>query len=482
MELNELGLSFLARLNHFSGMNFASSFPAVGGDGGGAGDEGAGGGGAGGGGDEGGGEGGGEGAGEEDIEEIEDPDAEGGGEGDEEIDTEGEGDEEIEGEEVEGGAGKGKKLDVQKALDKLKKTDKVLAEVLRKEHFSNVDFKKAFASPTEAQAAADLLELVGGEEGVSTLQQKADDFAAELNMVAEGNPQILDDIVRDSPDGFKKLINAGLEKLRLLDQAFYERATAKPLANALREKGVVNTLEMIKQMAVAGKGQEVFDLCTKLLNWCGAVEDFASKAAAPQVTETDTAAKATLQKAEKIARQSYLREVGQSSNRVTSTVIKKHLDPLIRDAIKRGVKLSAEQRQDVAGGIYTEIAQSLKANTSYQRQMEAYYAKNADPDDIGNYVRSKVEQLAEAAAKKVWGRKGWASARGKVRTGGQGERGRERTGGGSGGGGTKAIFISKPPRPEIVDWSKDRSHTRHMGDGKTGEATLKSGKVVRWRW
>ena len=41
MELNELGLSFLARLNHFSGMNFASSFPAVGGDGGGAGDEGA---------------------------------------------------------------------------------------------------------------------------------------------------------------------------------------------------------------------------------------------------------------------------------------------------------------------------------------------------------------------------------------------------------------------------------------------------------
>lgn len=464
--------SLFVRLTTFLGMFFASSFPAVGGDGG-AGEGGAGGDEGGGGGEEGGGEGG-EGAeGEEE--------GAGEGEGAEEEEA-GEGEESEEGEETEGeegeeeGAGKGKKLDVQKALDALKKKDRALADVLRKEHFSNTDFRRAFATPVEAQAAADLLNLVGGEEGITTLQGKADDFAAELDMVANGNPQILDDIVRDTPDGFKKLMNAGVEKLRLLDQVAYERLTAKPLVNALREKGVINTLEMIKQMAMAGKGQEVFDLTQRLLQWAANIEEFANRAAQEAPTDRDKAADTKLQQAEKITRRAYQREVGTASNRVTNSEIKRHLDPLIRDAKKRGVILKLEQLQDVSSGIYTEIANSLKANTAYQRQMEAYYAKNADPDDIANYVKQKVASLAEAAAKKVWSRKGWASARGKVRTGTGGN------GAGAGSGGGASIFVAKPPSPETIDWSKDPQRMRFMGDGHKGEATLKSGKIVRFRW
>lgn len=465
--------SLFARLTTFLGMFFASAIPGVGGDGGaGAGGDEAGGGG---GGDEGsetgeGGEEGGEGeegAGEGEQEEAEEETGEEGEEG-------GEGAEE--GEE-EGTGGKTKKLDVQKALDKLKKTDRALSDVLRKEHFSNQDFRRAFATPTEAQSAADLLNLIGGEEGITTLQGKADDFAAELSMVAEGNPQILDDIVRDTPDGFKKLMSAGVEKLRLLDQGAYERLTAKPLIHALREKGVINTLEMIRQMALAGKGQEVFDLTQKLLSWAANVEEFANRAAEQAPSDRDKAADTKLQQAEKITRRAYQREVGTASNRATNGEIKRYLDPLVRDAKKRGVVLKLEQLQDVSSGIYTEIGDALKINTAYQRQMEAYYAKNADPDDIANYVRQKVASLAEAAAKKVWGRKGWASARGKVRTGGNGQGS-----GGSGGGSGTSIFISKPPSPETIDWSKDPQRTRFMGDGHKGEATLKNGKIVRFRW
>jgi hypothetical protein len=466
--------SLFARLTFFAGLFFASSMPAIGGDEGGAG----------GGGDEGGGDGG-DGGGDEGA--GDEGEVETGDEGDESVDEGDEGDESVdEGDADEGdeedvdGEGKPKKLDVQKALDKLRKKDRELASVLRKEHFTNQDFRKAFASPTEAQAASDLLNLVGGEEGISTLQSKADDFAAELQMVADGNPQILDDIVRDSPDGFKKLMNAGVEKLRLLDQGAYERLTAKPLLNALREKGVINTLEMIKQMAVAGKGQEVFDLTQKLLNWTGAVEQFANRVAEERPAASDKAIDAKLQKAEALTRRTYEREVGTASNRVTGTEINRHLKPLIRDAAKRGVKLSKEQLQDVESGVYTEISASLKSNSGYQRQMAAYYAKNADPDDIAAYVRGKVESLAEAAAKKVWGRKGWAIARGRVRTGGASGNGKSGAGAGSGSG--TSIFVSKPPEPQNVDWSKDPQRSRWMGDGKRGEATLKTGKVVRFRW
>ena len=297
-------------------------------------------------------------------------------------------------------------------------------------------------------------------------------------MVAEGDPAILEDIIRDTPDGFKKLMNAGVEKLRLLDQGAYERLTAKPLVHALREKGVINTLEMIRQMALAGKGQEVFDLTQKLLQWAASVEEFANRAAQEAPTDRDKAADTKLREAEKISRRTYQREVGTASSRVTNIEIKRFLDPLVRDAKKRGVSLKHEQLQDVASGIYTEIANSLKVNSAYQRQMEAYYAKNADPDDIANYVRGKVATLAEAAAKKVWSRKGWANARGKVRTGGKGAG----SGGSEGGGGGTSIFVSKPPAPETIDWTKDPQRARFMGDGRKGEATLKSGKIVRFRW
>ena len=369
------------------------------------------------------------------------------------ISEEGEGDTEGIGE-VAGRSGDpsgiGIKLDLKKELDKLRKTNPRLASELRKEHFSNQDFRRAFATPVEAQAAADVLNLVGGEEGISAIQTKADDFANELTMVAEGNPQILDDIVRDTPDGFKKLMGAGLEKLRLLDQAVYERYTAKPLSAPLREKGVINTLEMIRQMALAGKGQEVFDLTQKLLNWAASVEDFAKHAADEAPSDREKSADAKIKQAEQIARKGYLRGSGNSfEDRATNSQIKRYIDPLIRDAAKRGVKLNNDQLADLSTGVYTEIANSLKQNTAYQRQMEAYYAKNADPDEIANYVKGKVSSLAEGAAKKVWGRKGWAIARGKVRTGasGSGKPGANGTG--------PSIFVGKPPEPQDIDWSKD---------------------------
>ena len=453
----------------FRGFFFASPGGVVDvGDGGGAGDDG--GGGDGGAGTDDPGEGG--------AEEVETEDAgtdDGGEGGDEAAET---GEEDAgEGEDGEGGKGKtgGKKPTVESALNKLRKVDAKSAEVLRREHFQNVQYRSA-GTPQEVQIMKDFMTLHGGEEEISASIEQGDRFAQELDMVANGDPQIVRDIASENPEGLLKLGPHVLEALQRIDPKKFGTMMAAPMSRLLRETGVVPTLQSIARFIKGGQQQESFDAVKELLEWVANVDKTAEANKEQPISERERELQNRDREVQSKEAKIYRREVGKVSIQRTNAAIGKHLTPLITQAKAKGVILTLEQKQDLASGVYAEISRSLEHNNAYQRQMAAYYKRQADPDEIAEFVESKVAGLAEQATKAVWARKGWAGRFSKTKPGGNGN-----AGAGSNGR-TAAVMINAPPTPDRIDWSKDSNRSRFMGDGRVGEATLKNGKVVRFRW
>ena len=457
----------------FTGLYFASTtFPGVGdagGDGGGAGDGGAGG--DDGSGDSGTDEGGGTGT-EESTEDL----GGGGDEGaDESADEGAEGEEGDEsGEDKGSGKGKtpGKKPTVEEAIKTLAKTNKAAADVLRKTHFKVQQYEQLGSIP-ELTAQRDFIQLHGGEEEIGTSIDQAQRFATELDMVANGDKQIVMDIGRENPDGLMKLAPHVLSECERIDPKKFGLLMAKPMSTLLRTTGVVPMLQALSRLIRLGDQKNADAQAAELLQWVGNVDALADSQKEQPLSDREREIQQREQKVQDSQVRQYRGEVGKAAVTSTNTEIARHLTPLINDLVKQGVKLTLAQKQDLAGGIYTHIANSLKNNKAYKRQMDAFYARQVDPQDIAEYVAKQVRGLAEKATKEVAAMKGWS---GRVN--------KKAAPGGNGNGNVKnlARLISTPPKPETIDWSKDRDRARFMGDGKVGHATLQNGQVVRFRW
>lgn len=348
---------------------------------------------------------------------------------------------------------------VKDALNKMRESDPKVSATLRKEHFENLDFRK-IGTPAELRALKESFDLVGGEEGIQQLQSDAEEFAQTLTRVANGDPSILDEIISDSRDGFLKLASESLNRARQVDSQKYESMLIPHFATLLKEKGVSPLASRALKYIQEGKQQEAYDLTKEIVDWMAGLEQSAQQS--QQRREDDPRDKELREREEKLRNEeqnSYHRKVGEAANGQMRTTISKSLAPYF----KAKPNLTREQRADLESGVYTEISNSLKGNQRYQQQLQAHLKKGSSPEDIARFVNSYVDSMAPAAVKAVWARRGFGAT--------NGAKPQQKSS-------TTVVVMNKPPNSEDVDWSKDRDRMRHM----SGEATLKSGKVVKWDW
>ena len=127
--------------------------------------------------------------------------------------------------------------------------------------------------------------------------------------------------------------------------------------------------------------------------------------------------------------------------------------------------LRTDQKQDLVGGIFNELAESLKANERYQERFKAIKAKG-NVDEATRFATAAVEKIAKAAIDRAWAKRGFASTT------------RKQTPAAGANGNGAAVQVTKKPADDTIDFSKDPGRLRFMA----GEATLKGGRTVRWSW
>lgn len=346
---------------------------------------------------------------------------------------------------------------VKKGLNKLRETDPKLASELRKAYFESTDFKKLFRSPAEARLAKDTIDGLGGEEGIASMQKEVSDYAQELRHFAEGNPQAVEDLARDYPQGLVKLTPAALDKMRGIDPVAYDRTIARHMISTLRDKRVIGLLDRVQELIEDGKQIPAKEHVEQIRQWLREVEQFGT--AKPQ-NEPDPRAKEIEERERGIQtkeQEFFNRQVATASLQDMDRVMTRHLQPFVKDR-----KLSTEQIKDLKGGIRGRIADSLKVDKNYQSRLKALISEG-NADAVQKFIRTNFAERAAKATSKVWALRGYAGTAAK-RTAANGN-------------GTQAVTTSTKPSAEDIDWTKDTSRARYMA----GEATLKNGKVVRWQ-
>jgi hypothetical protein len=345
---------------------------------------------------------------------------------------------------------------VKKGLNKLRETDPKLASELRKSHFEATDFKKVFRSPGDARLAKDTIEGLGGEEGIASIQKEVKDYATELSHFAQGNPQAIEDMARDYPQGLVKLTPHALDKMRDIDLQAYYRTISKHMSATLKDKGVTSTLDRVIELIEDGKQVPAREKAEEIRAWMRDTDRFGLSKPEnehdPRAKEIEERERGVQTKEQEF----FNRQVATASLQDMDRVMTRHLHPFLKDR-----KINAEQVKDLKSGIRGRIAESLKVDKNYQYRLKALIA-DGNADAVQKFIRTNFAERAAKATAKVWALRGYAGTAAK------------RTA--TNGNGNQAVTTSTKPPAEDIDWGKDPRRERYMA----GRATLKNGKEVSW--
>lgn len=468
---------FWLRFCSAAALYFASGTSLV--DGGGAGD-GDGGGGTGGGGDSGGDGDGGGGDGSESPEGEETPDGEE-TPGNEELGDEGEEDEfgdedQDEDEETEGSDRATRITDakIKKGLEAFRKVDAASANALRKEHFQNIDYRRHVGPIAEARLMKETWDGIGGETGLTELQNDKAEYGHELASMAKGDPRSVDELYRDFPEGAKKLTAYALEKLFQSDNSpngEAARIRAQATAFTAREFGVVSQLALCREIAYGGgpKAQErVLAILGGLEKWFSDVDKFGKSK--PETQQDDPRLKELETKGQELNEretQIFRRQVNSSSTVRLNAIVDRHMQSFMK-----GKNLSRDQKQGFFKETLDEITRRLQKSDEYQKQLKALLSgKNVNK--IAKFIAQSADRVAKKSAARAWAKRGFGPApKGTAKPGAAGGRA-------TGSASARPSLVNKIPEAHTIDWTKDRDRMRFM----SGEATLKKefgGGIKKW--
>jgi hypothetical protein len=363
---------------------------------------------------------------------------------------------------------------VKDAINKLKATDPKGAEALRREHFQNTDYRKAFETPQAAREAKDLLESVGGADGLAAKEAELNDYAGVLTKLADGNPEVLDTVIADSKEGFTRLVPEANDRLKQVNPQAYMKERARLGSELLQEHnfpGAVKKLIAAIQRKDAMGWESALELSGQMDEWIAQVTAFGKRE--EQKPENDPErVKLNKEKQEFQAekQKEYTSKIAKAAEDVTNPMMSKALAPYLK-----GKNLTFEQKGGIVREAWDDVIKSLTANKSFMSKRAGLLKKGVSTEEYGRFWASNVSTLVPNAIKAAWQRRVFAGA--PARTNGTGTAAAASNG-----------VEPYPPNDEDMDeqW-KNRNYKRFMGNGQVGEYMTKSangkpGVIRRFKW
>lgn len=357
--------------------------------------------------------------------------------------------------------------DVAKYLRSLRgdETGGKYSRMLEGAYFRDREFVKAFPTVEEARNARMLLDGIGGLDGIEELQ-RAGELIAELDdMAARGDPELLNRLAGDNPEGFAGFTEAGLEKLRQTNREAYDRVLRPHVVSALTNTNLGFALRSAADILAAGNAQGAGEYLNAILGWLdGLAQEPRGARTPPQPAAAATAAAPPVP------------EFSQQLQAVAA--------PGVLGALKAAIAPYAQQRslpeasrQRLENLVLSEIDRQLGADQQYQRTLQTL-ARGQNAERAAKFVVSKVDQVASRVTREVVNdlypsaaaRSATPAARGSAKTSGAARRPASPDNPG------QPIMLSRGPRFEEVNWEHDPNRTLYL----THKAFLTDGRYVTW--
>ncbi len=402
----------------------------------------------------GGGEGGGEGAGE------------GSGEGA----GEGAGGEGGEGESGEPGAGEGEGLDdlegrdrarddgrklspeLKKYFDELQGTNPKLAKQLRGAFFAVGEFRAQFPTPQAAAKAKELIEQVGGEEGLQAIEQERSAWNALDAQYDKGDPQFIKSIAEENPNAFVKLMPTALEEFATRDRDTYNHVMARVLHNTLDKSGVLGYLTQLRSVTDVKDAQRLAD---ELLEWAGGIRELASKQPEKKVDPEREKLQTEREKFEQEKRVHFERDIATDFRTHLKTGIESELGKLLA-ARRIDIKKLARTDPDAYNLLLSNCDRAISIALAKQpdiKQKAAALLATGDKARVLKFYRSRTDRVLAQAVKGVYNAFYKLGGGKQVETTRREEANQQRRDPGTGGSGA-GTKLGKAPESNQIDYSR----------------------------
>lgn len=370
--------------------------------------------------------------------------------------------------------------DVQQALKQLRGANPNIARTLNDSYFRDrAAFGDGglFRDMDEARATKATLAAVGGHEGIAEMQKTIAAFQDIDDLMDRGDPEVLDTMIEASPEGFKRLVPAAMEKLRGMDQQAFNDTIlpilAENLANAGLKEEILASIEELR----AGAGENAQRRLASIARWIAGIDDQTSRMKSqrpdPRVSQYESREKESRQRDE-----TYFRtNVGQG--------LMNYLNPRLGDELERmwdGYNLTEDAKKGLAQDVFNELEAMMGKNEAYKTQANALI-RQRDYGKTLEYMKTRADIDLPVAAKAVWDRRyGFMKKPAAKPRAAAPQVGNQPPANGATPAATgKPIMLAAKPKMDDLDMTQERALDAYIaGKGIMRVGPLK-GKLVQWK-
>ena len=303
-------------------------------------------------------------------------------------------------------------------------------------------YKEVIPTVEEARTLRATIDSMGGVEGIASLQSIVNNIEETDAMLEAGNPEILNRIMEDAPEGFAKLAGPYLTKLAKANPEAFQAAIQPHFVRGLIDANFPRVVAYLSSKL--GDKPELKSIVDDMANWFAEQKSAAEKLNSSSLDpERQKFAK---------ERESFQAEQRKAFEGGISTEMNGHINTELGTRLKPYVAslntLTPAMRLSVAQACMSELAKALSTDKGYQQQVKAMMdARKPDKSRILSVNKAKVTSLADAVVAKVakdFGLKTGAAAKPGAKQGVKVEA--------KGPTGTNLIQLTKAPADADIDW------------------------------
>ena len=378
-----------------------------------------------------------------------------------------------EGEQGEQGGGKRpfSARSIREAVRALAETNPEQAKILKQlaeDHFRTENtYKKMFPTIEAVTEAKEIIDAVGGLDGVRGLQERVEAYSQQDSKLNSGDPAILDEIFSQFPDGAASLAPHYLEKLAAASPTAFTEAVAPYVLGLMSNAGVINHVSAMMQESDTKRLQAMVNSLGQWLD--GEMKKVGQLANKPK-SNVSSQQQSALER-ERAELQAEKNQIFIS--KIESAAVSK-ITPVINSIIQqqtKNFKLSPTQVSHYKEVLDRKVLESLNANTTYQKQLQVRITNKTAPEALADYMAAEYNRVAKSLALET------ASS---IFSSGKTAKPtlvKKPVGNESEAAPSRAVLVSRQPSDTEIDWSKPNSEYLFIQN----KAYLKSGRLVTWR-
>jgi hypothetical protein len=288
---------------------------------------------------------------------------------------------------------------IKKALASIKATDPATAKILKSTYFENQEWRAAMGTPTEALAVKDLIESVGGKEGIDSIQAEREEWNQIDQGFAEGKKEFVTGLADGNPEAFLKTAPHVINEFAARAPEQYQYYANSVASNTVMqqpgmEAGLQALSQLHGQLADAPWAQQAI---ASVVNGIVGLKEKASQFEQKQ-TEKNPREEA-LNEREKQFETSRRADFETRVENRSFAFLTEKMKPAI-ESVLAGRKVSSEAMGVYQNMVKEKVALMLGAIPGFESSLEAHY-RTGDPQKSVDFVNKYYARLLPEAAKVI---------------------------------------------------------------------------------